>query len=68
MDGYISLAANPHLAYETWDTVAEVERLHARVDREMIGPTEAHGKERLHARADRPNVIFKAPATRYALC
>ncbi|NDJ86360.1 MAG: transaldolase [Chloroflexi bacterium] len=45
-DGYVSLEVNPHLAYETEATIAEVRRLHDRVDRQNVMfkvPATPHG-------------------------
>jgi len=36
LDGYVSLEVNPHLAYETEKTIAEVQRLHKQVDRRNV--------------------------------
>ncbi len=36
LDGYVSLEVNPHLAYETNQTIAEVERLHETVNRPNV--------------------------------
>ncbi|MCI0714040.1 MAG: transaldolase [Chloroflexi bacterium] len=36
VDGYVSLEANPHLAYETEKTIAEIQRLHERVNRPNV--------------------------------
>lgn len=46
LDGYVSLEVNPHLAYETNQTIAEVQRLHEGVDRPNVMfkvPATRHG-------------------------
>jgi len=46
VDGYVSLEANPHLAYETNKTIEEIIRLHERVNRPNVMfkvPATKHG-------------------------